>query len=180
MRRLLFAAAVSALLLGASACSTDPAGTGVVPTAVAPLPAPGAGIPVSAAPGTGSAPAQPGGASNSGDAALSGDTDAICNQAAKTGGQFGAQFAQDLKLLIAAESAQGTDVKSQVLQKTTRDVENYAFALADLSKLAADAAVKRALADMSKQVTALKGDVRKLDDRKLAGLRATLDAACGR
>jgi hypothetical protein len=180
MRRLHRAALVSALVLGVAACSTDKTGTGAAPTAAAPPPAPGAGIPASAPPSGGSAPASASPSNQSGDAALSGDTEAICGQAAKVSGQFGAQFAQDLKLLIAAESAEGTDVKSQVLQKTTRDVENYSSALSGLSKLAADPTLKRALADMSKQVTALKGDVRKLDDRKLAGLRTTLDSACGR
>jgi hypothetical protein len=181
MRRLLLAAAISALVFGASACSIE-AGTGAVPTAAAPQAAPGAGS-SSAASGGASAPATPGAAgtaSNAGDAALSGDTEAICNQAAKIGGQFGALFAQDLKLLIAAESAQGNDVSAQVQQKATRDLANYSTALAGLSKLAADPTLKLALADMSKQVTALKGDVRKLDDRKLAALGATLDSACGR
>jgi hypothetical protein len=32
---------------------------------------------------------------------------------------------------------------------------------------------------MSKQVNALNGDVGELDEKKLAGLRTTLDKACG-
>jgi hypothetical protein len=58
-------------------------------------------------------------------------------------------------------------------------VQNYSYALNDLAKLAADPAVSTALADMSKQVNALKGDLRKLDETKLNGLRSTLDQACG-
>jgi hypothetical protein len=180
MRRLLLAAAIGAVVLGAAGCSTDktPGATatppaGATPGTAASLPA------VASAPPNGS---KPGGATgaNAGDAALSGNTQAICNQAAKTGGQFGAMFAQDLKLLIDAESAKDKDLSGKVKQKTTRDVENYSFALNDLSKLAADPTVKQALADMGKQMTALKGDVRKIDDAKLDKLRATLDKACGK
>jgi ABC-type methionine transport system ATPase subunit len=83
-----------------------------------------------------------------------------------------------LKLLIDAESAQDNAQAAKVKAKTSRDVDNYAFALADMSKLAADPALKRALADMSQQVSVLKGDVRKLDAKKLAALRTTLDSAC--
>jgi len=42
-----------------------------------------------------------------------------------------------------------------------------------------DPALKKALAAMSRRVTALNGDVSKIDDRELAGLRTTLDEACG-
>nr|BFE75905.1 hypothetical protein GCM10020092_092060 [Actinoplanes digitatis] len=64
-------------------------------------------------------------------------------------------------------------------QKTARDVENYSFALKDMSKLAADPKLKAALADMGSQVTALKGDVRKVDSEQLTKLQKTLDKACG-
>jgi hypothetical protein len=194
MRRLLLAAAIGAVVLGAAGCSTDQTpSAGVTPQAGVPAGAgatlpgavlPGASLPGASLPGGASAPAngsKPGGAAgaNAGDAALAGNTQAICNQAAKTGGQFGSMFAQDVKLLIDAESAKDQDLSGKVKQKTARDVENYSFALNDMSKLAADPTVKQALADMSKQMTALKGDVRKIDDKKLDQLRATLDKACG-
>jgi ABC-type methionine transport system ATPase subunit len=47
-----------------------------------------------------------------------------------------------------------------------------------MSRLAADPALKRALAEMGQQVSVLKGDVRKLDEKKLASLQTTLDDAC--
>jgi hypothetical protein len=179
MRRLFLAAAIGAVVLGAAGCSADQApSAGVTPQAGATAGA-GASLPGGAsAPANGSKPGGTAG-TNAGDAALAGNTQAICNQAAKTGGQFGSMFAQDLKLLIDAESAKDQLLSGKVKQKTARDVENYSFALNDLSKLAADPTVKQALADMSKQVTALKGDVRKIDDKKLDSLRATLDKACG-
>jgi hypothetical protein len=173
MRRLLLAAAIGAVVLGAAGCSTDKTPTGPATTPpVGFTPQPGASAPAGAA--------KPGGAGSTGDAALSGNTQAICNQAAKTGGQFGSMFAQDLKLLIDAQSAKDKDLSGKVQQKTVRDVENYSFALNDMSKLAADPVLKQALADMGKQVTALKGDVRKIDDKKLDKLRGTLDKACGK
>ncbi|WP_433793831.1 hypothetical protein [Actinoplanes sp. CA-252034] len=49
-----------------------------------------------------------------------------------------------------------------------------------MSKLAADPTVKKALSAMGAQVTALKGDVTKLNEKKLADLHAVLDKACGR
>jgi hypothetical protein len=177
MRRLLLAAAISAVVLGAAGCSTDaptPAGT--------PAPAPG-GASTAVTASVDVAAAKPGGAGtgkNAGDAALSGNTSAICNQATKTGGDFAATFAQDLKLLVDAESSQDKNLAAKAKQKTGRDVENYSFALGDLSRLAADPTVKNALGTMAKQVTALKGDVRKLDDSKLDALRTTLDRACGK
>jgi hypothetical protein len=178
MRRLLLAAAIGAVAIGAGGCSTDR-----TPSAT-PQPAPGqatASLPAGASAAANAAkPGGPAGANAGGDAALSGNTRAICDQAAKTGGQFGAMFAQDLKLLIEAETAQDQELSGKVKQKTTRDVQNYSFALNDMSKLAADPTVKQALADMGKQVTALKGDVRKIDDKKLDKLRSTLDKACGK
>ena len=176
MRRLLCATALStALLLGA--CSTDksadtPAAaptTAGTASAVAEAPAPGgSGAPASGRPATGP-----------GDAALKGNTEAICTQAEKTGGEAARNFAADLKLLIDAESAKDKDAVTKARQKTTRDVQNYSFALADMSKLASDPQLKKALAAMAKQVSALKGDVRKLDAEKLEGLQDTLAKACG-
>jgi hypothetical protein len=174
MRRLLCATALSGtLLLFGSGCSSDePEGTTAAP-------APAASATGSAPSGgaTVSAPASGGG---SGDAALSGNSEAICQQAAKTGGDAAKNFAQDLKLLIDAESAQDADQVAKAKAKTTRDVENYSYALKDMSELAADPALKAVLADMSKQVTALKGDVRKLDATQLTTLQDTLDKACGK
>jgi hypothetical protein len=135
----------------------------------------GAGAP-SAAALPGAAASGPG--QSSGDATLAGNTDAICDQAARTAGQFAATFAQDLKLLIEAQSAQDKAQAARVKQKTSRDVDNYSYALADMSKLAADPTLKQALGEMSKQVAVLKGDVRNLDQAKLAALQATLDSAC--
>jgi hypothetical protein len=115
----------------------------------------------------------------SADAALSGDTTAICAQAARTSTSFGTTFAADYKLLIDAAS-QGAEAKAQARQKAARDVESFSYALLDMSKLAGDPAVKKALATMGAQVTALKGDLAKIDDKKLADLHATLDQACGK
>jgi hypothetical protein len=167
MRRLAAAAVTGVLLLtGCSAAKTTAAG--------APTPA------VAAAPGTGSAGATPdASAAAAGDAALSGDTAAICDQAAKTGGNAGATFAQDLKLLIDAESAKNKAAVAAAQAKTTRDVENYSYALKDMSKLAADPAVKKALAAMGASVDKLKGDVRKIDAAELGKLQGTLSKACG-
>jgi hypothetical protein len=176
MRRLLCATALSgALLLSGAGCSADePDGSAAGPAPAASGPA--AGSSAGAATST-SAPAASGGA---GDAALSGNSDAICQQAAKTGGDSAKNFAEDLKLLIDAQSAKDADQVAKAKAKTTRDVENYSFALTDMSKLAADPALKAALADMGKQVKALKGDVRKLDAARLTKLQDTLDKACGK
>ncbi len=178
MRRLPAAAVLTGALLLAAGCSTDPEPAGAPTPPSAPTAAGSSGPAARATPGGGSSSA-PGGTRDAGDAALAGNTGAICDQARKTSGTFAATFAQDLKLLIDAASADNPDLAAKAEQKTTRDVENYSFALKDLSQLAADAEVKTALADMGRQVTALKGDVRKLDDRKLAALRGTLDEACG-
>jgi hypothetical protein len=178
MQRLLLAAAVSVVVLGVAGCSTGNSATGNsaagadAPVAI-PQTAPGAGAPSSA-------PAPAGASPNAGDKALSGSTKAICDQALKTNGQYGEMFTQDQKLLTAAASAQGTDVTAQVKQKAARDVQNYSVALADMSKLAADQGVKQALAEMSKQVAAVNGDVHKLNAKKLESLLTTLDKACGR
>ncbi|MEV4643006.1 hypothetical protein AB0J80_37270 [Actinoplanes sp. NPDC049548] len=174
MRRLLCVTALGgALLLGA--CSTDKSADTATAT-----PGAGSGAPVAPAPGKSGGPAPAGSTdAGGGDAALKGNTKAICAQAAKTGGDAAKNFAQDLKLLIDAESAQDQDAVAKAKQKTSRDVENYSFALADMAKLASDAEVKKALGAMSKKVSALKGDVRKLDAQKLEGLQETLAEACG-
>jgi hypothetical protein len=167
MRRPLAAAAALSFALLAAGCSgDDPAptaatGTPDAATAAATTVAPD---PVAAA---------------SADAALSSDSKAICEQAARTSTGFGDTFAADLKLLKAA-SGKGAEAKTQARQKATRDVESFSFALLDMSKLASDPALKKALGSMGAQVTALKGDLAKINGKKLAALHATLDQACGK
>jgi hypothetical protein len=172
MRRLL---CVTAFLLLSAGCSAEePAGT---PAAQTPAASAAAGPATSgAATGSASGPASPG----SGDAALSGNSAAICQQAAKTGADAAKNFAQDVKLLIDAQSAQNADQVAKAQAKTARDVQNYSYALTDMSKLASEPALKAALADMGKQVTALKGDVMKIDAGQLTRLQETLDRACGK
>ena len=169
MRRLLAAAAATGALLLAG-CSTAPDAPTVSGSTTTPA-SQAAAVPTVAASVA---------AKNAGDAALAGNTAAICTQAAKTGGQFTAAFTYDRKVLSDAESTKDKDLAGKARQKTTRDVENYAYALTDMSKLVADPTVKKALATMGKQVTALKGDVSKLDDGKLRELGAILDKACGK
>ncbi|GAB1690048.1 hypothetical protein [Krasilnikovia sp. M28-CT-15] len=178
MRRLCRLTAVSgALVLLGAGCSAgpdpvaQPAATPAVAPA-APSTAPGGAPPAAGAASGTAAPA--------GDVALKGNSAAICDQASTTGAHAGVTFAQDLKLLIDVETAQDGAAVSQARAKTTRDVQNYAHALADMGKLASEPALKKALTTMSKQVGALKGDVRKLDATRLAALRATLDTACGK
>jgi hypothetical protein len=115
----------------------------------------------------------------SADAALSSDTKAICAQAARTSTSFGTTFAADYQLLIDAGSKNAA-AKAQAREKAARDVDSFSFALLDMSKLASDPALKKALGTMGAQVTALKGDLSKIDDAKLADLHATLDQACGK
>jgi hypothetical protein len=67
----------------------------------------------------------------------------------------------------------------QAEQKAARDVQNYSYALRDMSELAADPTLKKTLAAMGKQAAALKGDISKIDEKDVAGLRARLDEACG-
>ncbi|UQU63580.1 hypothetical protein COUCH_31970 [Couchioplanes caeruleus] len=174
MRRLLCAAVLSSALL-LTACSTDKSAE---PSAAG-TPVAGAGSSSAGAPASGGSPAPRSSAAGKGDAALKGNTKAICDQAAKTGGDAAKNFAQDLKLLIDAESAQDKAAVAAAKAKTTRDVQNYSFALGDMAKLASDPQLKKALGVMSKQVSALKGDVRKLDAEKLDGLQETLSKACG-
>jgi hypothetical protein len=169
MRRLAAAAVTGVLLLTGCSAARTTAGTGAAPTPA-----------VAAAPGASSAGVTPdASAAAAGDAALSGNTAAICDQATKTGGNAAATFAQDLKLLIDAESAKNKAAVAAAQAKTTRDVENYSYALKDMSKLAADPAVKKALAAMGASVDKLKGDVRKIDATELGRLQATLSKACG-
>ena len=121
----------------------------------------------------------PGWAEAPGDAALSGDTRAICEQAARTGADFAATFAANVKLQIEAASSGEPGAVQQAEQKATHDVQNYSYALTDMAKLAADPALKKALNEMGERVTGLEGDVAAIDEKELAGLRTTLDEACG-
>ena len=113
------------------------------------------------------------------DKALSGNTKAICEQAARTSTSFGQTFIADLQLQIGAAS-QGAAAKAQAQEKIDQDVSNFSSALAGMGKLADNKALKAALAQMSKQVKAFKGDVSKINAEKMASLTATLDKACGR
>lgn len=170
----LVAVAITAVFLtGCSGGDSEAAGPGPTPAAA------GGGVTSAAAPSA----AEPGGPAEQTekptDAALSEDTEAICAQAGRTSTSFGKTFAEDYQLLIQA-AGEGAEAKARAEEKVTRDVENFSYALLDMSKLAGDPAVKKALASMGAQVTALKGDVTKIDDKKLAQLQNTLDKACGR
>ena len=177
MRPYLIAAA---LLLAVGGCSANDR------TEAAPASAPSAAGRPAAAGETGTAGATPGAAATTaagktttdGDAALSSDTEAICKQAAKVSTDFGATFAAD-RLLIKT-SAKNPQARTEAEQKAARYVRNFSHALLDMAKLVDDPKVKKALGAMGAEVTALKGDVAKIDDKKLAGLQATLDKACGR
>jgi hypothetical protein len=61
-----------------------------------------------------------------------------------------------------------------------RHLNEYSSALAGLARSTGDAALKKALKQMSTQVKALKGDFRKLNAQKLSATTASLDEACGR
>jgi hypothetical protein len=168
MRRLVAAVAVTSALLVAG-CSTDKTGTTAGAT-----PAVSAGAPASrstARPDAGAAAAA--------DAALSGNTAAVCAQARTTGTNAQDNFAQDRKLLSDAQTAKDKAAVSAAKEKASRDVENYAYALGDMSKLVADPTVKQALATMSTDVTAAKGDLAKIGPEQLGKLAGTLAKACG-
>jgi hypothetical protein len=114
-----------------------------------------------------------------GDKALSGNTKAICAQAARTTTSFGQAFIADLQMQIDAASKGGA-AKPLAQQKIDQDVSNFSSALAGMAKLADDKALKSALTQMSKQVKAFKGDLSKINAEKMASLSTTLDKACGR
>ncbi len=166
MSRHLAAVAALGFLFVAAGCSGDDAPS--VGDAAAPTPAVGASV----------APVDPAVAASA-DAALSANTKAICDQAARTSTNFGKTFVADLKMQIDA-AAKGGEAKAEVTRKITRDVQNYSFALADMAKLTDDKKLKAALTEMSKEVTALKGDVTKINAEKMSDLTATLDKACGK
>ncbi|GAA4962226.1 hypothetical protein [Actinoplanes utahensis] len=113
------------------------------------------------------------------DAALSADTEAICDQASRTSTAFGKTVVEN-RVLLTRAGAESREAQAKAREKVTRDVQNFSFALLDMSKLTADAEVKKALATLGAQVTALKGDIAKFDDKRLTDLHGTLDKACGR
>jgi hypothetical protein len=154
MRRLVVVAAAVLTLAGCSTASEQ--------QAPAPAPAPGT------TPLTGHA------------AALAANTPAICDQAERTAGQFGARFEQDRQLMSEAAASKDASRVAQASAKATQDVQNYVFALGDMSKLTTDPKVKAALAAASKQVGGLHGDVRRYDEATADKLTAALRTACGR
>jgi hypothetical protein len=184
MRRVA-AAFVMPFLLLAAACSTAPGGGTAGAPAATGSAAASAAPPGSAGPAAAGGPSSAGGASGAadpgsvdGDRTLAGNKQAICEQAARTSASFGETFVADLKLQIDAAS-QGPAVRAQAQQKIARDVASYSSALSGMAEMAGDAAVKKALIAMSKQVQALKGDVTKINAEKMGELTATLEAACG-
>jgi hypothetical protein len=110
---------------------------------------------------------------------LSADARATCDKAAKIGNAFGGTFMTDLRLRIDAE-AKGASARSAAQTKMDRHLNEYSSALAGLARSTGDAALKKALKQMSTQVKALKGDFRKLNAQKLSATTASLDEACGR
>ncbi|WP_433301877.1 hypothetical protein ACQP2F_07390 [Actinoplanes sp. CA-030573] len=133
-----------------------------------------AGTPAAPAP----APVDPSVAAKA-DKALSGNTKAICAQAERTSTSFGQTFIADLQMQIDA-AGQGAAAKAQAQEKIDRDVSSYSSALSSMARLADDKALKSALTQMSKQVTALKGDVTKLNADKMSAITGNLDKACGK
>jgi hypothetical protein len=179
MRRLLAAALLTGALVAVGGCSADKTDKADQPADTATFgPAPSDASSGTTGLGGPSGPAGDPGRQAAGDAALAGNTAAICKQAAKTGGQFASMFAQDRKLLAAAASTHDKDQAAKATEKASRDVDNYSFALLDMAKLAANPPLKKALGEMGNEVSAVKGDVTKLDDKKVAALQATLDKAC--
>jgi hypothetical protein len=127
-------------------------------------------------PGAGAASVDPSVAA-AGDKALSGNTKAICDQAARAGTSFGETFIADLKLQIDA-AKQGAAAKAQAQAKINRDVSSYSSALAGMAALTDDATLKSTLTEMSKLVRALKGDFTKINPEEISAITARLDQAC--
>jgi hypothetical protein len=173
MRRLWATAASGAIILLSAGCTTEPAATTGAPT-----PAAGAATTAATATGAPSVSAPPPGPA--GDKALAGNTPAICSQAAKTSGDAAARLTQNLKSEADAASSKDKLLVEKAQQQTQRDVQNWGSALTDMSGLVADGTVKKALGDMGKEVTQLKGDAKKLDAAKIASLQKTLTEACSK
>jgi hypothetical protein len=154
------ALAVLSTLLLAAGCSGDDAGPAATGSSAAAAPA-SAGASGAAPPGSG----------------FSGHDEQVCDQATLASTDFGEVFLNDLQLRIDA-GGKGAAEKAQAQQKITRDVQEYTSSLAGLAKIATDPALQKALTRMSKEATALKGDVAKIDTDKLSELSDTLDKAC--
>jgi hypothetical protein len=173
MRRLVPLLVLPVLAVAVGGCSGgDDTGTAAAaPTAVTESPAGGAtgGVP---------APVDPSVAASA-DKALSSNTKAICEQAARTSTSFGQTFIADLQLQIDAASKDAA-AKAGAQEKIDRDVSSYSSALSGMAELADDKALKSALTQMSKQVNALKGDVTKINQDKMNAISGTLDKACGK
>ncbi|MEV6489549.1 hypothetical protein AB0M20_13125 [Actinoplanes sp. NPDC051633] len=167
MRRLFVVLFLLAATGWSAGCSTDRTGS----SAATPEPA--------ATPSAAAASVAPGASAKPGAAAGAAPKDAICEQATRVSTQFAKTFADDIKALVDASSKADPAAADQVKKKTARDVENYAFALRDMAGHTEDPKVSKALGEMSKQVGALKGDVRELDEEKLAAIGGGLDKACG-
>ncbi|WIM97665.1 hypothetical protein ACTOB_001213 [Actinoplanes oblitus] len=166
MRRHLAAVAALSFALLAAGCSDD--GEPGTTTTAPPRAATAAATTAAADPAVAA----------SADAALASDTKAICAQAARTGESFGTNFAADYRVFLGAK-AQGAEARARAKEKVTRTVDGYAYALLDMSKLTSDPGLKKALASMGGQVTALKGDFARIDDKRLAEIDAKLAKACG-
>lgn len=158
MRRLWATAASGAIILLSAGCTTEPAATTTA----------GAAPPSAAIEASGTA----------GDAALAANTPAVCSQASKTSADAAVRLAQNLKSEAEAASSKDKLLLEKAQQQTQRDVQNWGSALTDLSGLVANATVKKALGDMGKEITQLKGDAEKLDAVKIASLQKTLTTAC--
>lgn len=177
MRRLLV---LTSVILLAAGCSTDKSAD---EPAAAPAPIPGNSAPAAAGdPGTAAsaAPGKSAAAGGGGDTALKNNTEAICNQASKTSGDFASTLAENVKLAGDAASAKDAVAKQRAEQKMVRDVQNYSYALIDMSKLAGDKTVSTALAGLGEKVGTFKDDASKMNAQQLGEIRATLDKACGR
>ena len=181
MRRLLAAAASSAVLLLGAGCSTDTSGD--TPSAeatagtAAPAPGPGASAGATGAPGTtGGTDAGGTTAANPGDAALAANTGAICTQATKVSGSAVSGFAVTAKDLAAQK---GKNTAVQVETKARRDLEGWAFALRDLGGLTTDGALKKSLGGLSGEVVKLsEGDLYKIKNSTIEDIRKRVDTAC--
>ena len=153
-------AAVVALgvLLGTAACDATPAPGAAVPTPTVTAPAP-------VTPPTRGA-------------TLSADTRAVCGQASRVRTAFGKTFIADLKAQQDA-ATKGPQAQAAAKRQLAQDVTGYARTLTALAGQADDAALKKALTLMSRQVPTLRGDLAKIDAQELSTLTAAIAEACG-
>jgi hypothetical protein len=171
MRRLWATAASGAVLLLSAGCSTDPPVTG------SPTPAPPASVAVGVPGASAGASA---GVPDPGDVALAGNTAAICEQATKVTAQAVRQYTQNKKNLTDAATAKDADLVAKAKAQAERDVQNWSFALKDLSGLVADTTVKKALAEVSTQITKFDADIQKISSKSFASVQAKVAKACGK